>query len=101
MKPGIAEDWGIITDSKEKADLLFLILESVHFDSIVSRTMEEESGFRMTDWADGDRLVWLHPHEALGRRFDRLWIDKDIDEGIINDVILPTYSGDSNDIIWI
>lgn len=101
MKKGIAENWVVVTNSQSKADLIFLILETAHSENIVRRTEHENNSLRLTQWADGDRLVWIRPYQAHGMRADKIWIDREIESGLLNEVILPMHMGSPEDIIWI
>ena len=54
-----------------------------------------------TDFTDGTRLIWVKGSESSrGFKFGKMWCDKNIDREIFDLVIMPSYFGEYEDIVW-
>lgn len=56
----------------------------------------------VTEFIDGTKLFWVSASESSkGFRFGKMWCDKKIDREIFDLVIMPSYFGNYEDIIWV
>lgn len=96
--------WGVVTTDKQKAN------------RAIAQVLEEQNAkgnkvinaHQSKDWGeicfeDGHRIIWIgHLDNFKGFRFHRLWCDKDIDQDLLEQVILPmAVYMKYEDIIWI
>lgn len=101
MNKGACNSWGVITSNREKANKVFDKVEKEYEHSILRRVVSTNS--RETIFQDGHRLIWVRPTQnSRGRRYNRVWIDKDtVNEEILYYVIYPQLLCSKKDITWI
>lgn len=66
----------------------------------VSKKIKSEHEL-VTEFTDGTKLRWMKASEAsIGFRFGKIWCDERINKDIFDLLIVPSYSGKYEDIIW-
>jgi hypothetical protein len=90
--------WAIITSNKEKADAVFASVEKEYEGHIVRKVISRNRCY--TEFDDGYDLVWIPLScSARGYRFHRLWIDKDLDEETLRNMLVYSYCDDKDIIV--
>lgn len=55
-----------------------------------------------TEFTDGTKLIWVEASKSFrGFRFGKMWCDERIDKKFFNTVIMPCYTGEYEDIIFL
>lgn len=99
MNTSACHCWGVVTSNREKANKVFDEVEKEYERSILRKIVSPNN--RETIFQDGHRLIWARPN-VRGRRYNRIWIDKDIvDEEILHCVVYPQLLCSKKDITWI
>ena len=76
--------------------------EGKDFSKTVSKKFQSRKTLTLeTDFTDGTRLIWVKGSESSrGFKFGKMWCDKNIDREIFDLVIMPSYFGEYEDIVW-
>lgn len=98
----IAEkDWSIITDDKEKVELVINTILAICDPGTVEKKIVCKDSITVL-FSDGTRIRWYKPflNSLRGMKCSKLWCDKYVDERLI-DYIRACYFGEDKDVIWI
>lgn len=81
-----------------------LIIEGIEKDcgkEVLRRIVGRYLGIKVI-FKDGTILQWVPAsNRSRGHKFGKMWCDKNINEDILCDVVMPCYCGKREDIIWI
>lgn len=75
--------WGVVTANKEKVDMMFDMFEK-EYEGHIKANIRRDGHYQMI-LDNGKNLVWCNPYvQAKSQRLYRVWVDKDLDEEILN-----------------
>lgn len=99
----IAEkDWRIITNDRQKAELIINTILVMCDPGTVKRTIISKNNMVVL-FSDGTRIIWNKAflNSVRGVKCGRLWCDKDIDKNVLEHILYGScYFGKEKDIIW-
>lgn len=93
--------WAVVGFDYNKAEALIIAIEHGATDKNILRRIRSKNEL-VTEFTDGTTLRWVRASEnSRGRKFGKMWCDKNIDKNIFECVIMPMYFGKREDINWV
>lgn len=100
VKKYFENKWAVVGFTRNRAIYIMLEIEKT-CGKIISKKFQNEYEVR-TEFTDGTTLKWVRAAESSrGFKFEKMWCDEKIDKEIFNTVIMPCYTGEYEDIIWV
>lgn len=97
----VGNKWAVVGfDYDTAGELISAIEHSVSGKDVLRR--EQTTRKLVTEFTDGTILRWVPAiANSKGCRFNKMWCDKNIDDKIFQNIILPCYMGREEDINWV
>lgn len=93
------QNWVVVCSEWDVAKTMISNIENSSDKEILRRIIGKYE--LRTDFSDGTQLRWIQTScSARGYRFGKLWCDKEINKVVLEQVILPMYFGEIEDIVW-
>ena len=93
--------WAVVGFDYDTAKALITAIEWSAVDKNILRRIQSKNEL-CTEFDDGTILRWVKASDnARGRKFGKMWCDKNINKDIFEHVIMPMYFGKREDINWI
>ena len=100
LKKCLIKKWAVVGfDYYRAIDIMSGIEKTC--DKIVSKKFHSKYELR-TEFTDGTKLIWVEASKSfIGFRSGKMWCDERIDKKFFNTVIMPCYTGEYEDIIFL
>lgn len=101
LNENFSKKWAVVGFDYEKAKILISAIEHSAIDKDILRRVQNKTTL-LTEFTDGTSLSWVRASDSMrGRKFGKMWCDKNIDKDIFYNIIMPMYLGKKEDINWV